>query len=134
MKYIPLIGRILFSFIFLMTITSHFSNPSIQHATTSGVPLASILVPLSGVIAFLGSLSIIIGYKAKIGTWLIVLFLLPVTFIMHKFWGIDNQETMHLQMAMFMKNISILGGALIIAYFGTGTLSIDNVSHNKSNK
>jgi putative oxidoreductase len=126
MKYIPLIGRILFSLIFLMTIMGHFSAQSIQYASGAGVPMASILVPLSGVIAFLGALSIIIGYKAKFGAWLIVLFLVPVTFMMHKFWGQTDPMMQQMQMAMFMKNISSLGGALIIAYFGAGPLSIDN--------
>jgi hypothetical protein len=43
------------------------------------VPLASIAVPLSGVVAIAGGLSILLGYRAKLGAWLIVLFLIPVT-------------------------------------------------------
>lgn len=126
MKYIVLIGRILFSLIFLMAIIGHFKPESVQYATSSGVPGASVIVPLSGVIAFLGALSIILGYKAKLGAWLIVLFLVPVTFMMHKFWAVTDPMMMQMQMAMFMKNMSMLGGALMIAYFGAGPLSIDN--------
>ncbi len=83
------------------------------------VPMPNILVPVSGIIATLGALSIILGYKAKVGAWLIVLFLIPVSFFMHNFW--ENQE----QQTMFLKNMSILGGALMIAYFGSGPLSLD---------
>ncbi len=125
MKYIPLIGRTLFSLIFLMTIMGHFSAGAIGYATSAGVPMASFLVPLSGVVAFLGALSIILGYKAKIGAWLIALFLIPVTFMMHKFWTITDPMMMQMQMSIFMKNISILGGALMIAYFGAGPMSLD---------
>jgi putative oxidoreductase len=126
MKFLVLLGRILFSLIFLMTILGHFSAPAIGYAASQGVPAASILVPLSGIIAFLGAVSIILGYKAKIGAWLIIIFLLPVTFSMHKFWAMTDPMMQQMQMAMFMKNISITGAALLITYFGSGPLSIDS--------
>ena len=126
MKYVLLIGRILFSLIFLKTIIGHFAPETIQYASSSGVPFASVLVPFSGIMAFLGALSIIFGYKAKIGAWLIVLFLVPVTFTMHNFWSITDPMAQQMQMIMFMKNISMLGGALMITYWGTGPLSLDN--------
>ena len=58
--------------------------------------------------------------------WLIVLFLLPVTFMMHKFWGIGDRLAAQDQMAHFMKNLSLVGGALFISQFGAGPLSLDN--------
>jgi putative oxidoreductase len=103
----------------------HFSQQSIGYAASQGVPMASILVPLSGVLALFGALSILLGYRAKLGAWLIVLFLIPVTFAMHKFWTVTDPMMMQMQMAMFMKNLSMLGGALLITQFGTGPLSLD---------
>jgi len=125
MKYSALIGRILFSLIFIFSGISHFAAGTIAYATYAGVPMASFLVPLSGVIALAGGLSIALGYKAKIGAILIVIFLLPVTFTMHKFWGITDPMMAQMQMAMFMKNIALTGGALVIAAFGSGPLSVD---------
>lgn len=126
MKYAVVAGRFFYSLIFLMAALTHFSHGTIAYAEASGVPLASIAVPLSGVIAFVGALSILLGYQAKWGAWLIVLFLVPVTLSMHKFWGIsDPQAAMH-QQVMFMKNVSMMGAALLIAYFGSGPLSLDN--------
>ena len=125
MKLIPLIGRIFFSLIFLQTAFNHFSGKSISYAASQNVPLASLLVPVSGVIAILGGASIVLGYKARLGAWLIVLFLVPVTLMMHNFWTITDPMMRQTQMAMFMKNISMLGGALLITYFGSGPLSID---------
>ena len=125
MKYIALTGRILFSLIFLMSSFNHFSAQTIAYAGSQGVPLASVLVPLAGVIELIGAISIITGYKAKWGTWLIILFLIPVTFTLHKFWGIPDPMMQQMQMAMFMKNIALIGGALLITYFGAGPLSID---------
>jgi putative oxidoreductase len=125
MKLIPLIGRIFFSLIFLLTAFNHFSGESIAYAASQNVPFASLLVPASGILAILGGISIVLGYKAKLGAWLIVLFLVPVTLMMHNFWTITDPMMRQMQMAMFMKNISMLGGALLITYFGTGPLSVD---------
>ena len=130
MKYILLIGRILFSIIFLHTIIGHFSAGTIQYAASAGVPMPNIMVPFSGIMSFLGALSIILGYKTKIGAWLIMLFLLPVTFMMHNFWAVTDPMAHQMQMVMFLKNISMLGGALIIAYWGSGPLSLDNRQEN----
>ena len=127
MKASVLVGRILFSLIFLSASLSHFSAGSIAYAASSGVPLASVLVPFSGVLALLGSLSIILGYKAKWGAWLIIAFLVPVTAMMHQFWTVTDPMMQQMQMIMFMKNVSILGGALFITYFGSGAYSLDNV-------
>jgi putative oxidoreductase len=54
--------------------------------------------------------------------------------MMHNFWAAPDKMTAQMQMVMFIKNISILGGALMIAYFGTGPLSLDSLFNNKINK
>lgn len=124
MKFVELVGRICFSFIFIISAPNHFKEGTIGYAANAGVPFAHILVPASGVIAFLGGLSILLGLKAKWGTWLIVLFLVPVTLTMHKFWGLADPQATQMQMINFIKNVSMLGGALIIAYHGTGSWSL----------
>jgi len=122
---VVLLGRFLFVLIFLLSGPRHFSSQTIGYAASQGVPLASILVPLSGVLALVGGLSILLGYRAKIGAWLIALFLVPVTLMLHKFWGISDPMMAQMQMVMFMKNISMLGGALLISQFGAGPFSFD---------
>lgn len=125
MKYIPLGGRILFSLIFIMASFNHFTKGAIEYAASNGTPMASIAVPVSGVMSLLGGLSILIGYRAKWGALLIILFLIPVTFYMHAFWKIDDAMARGMQMAMFMKNLAMMGGAMFIYYFGTGPMSLD---------
>jgi putative oxidoreductase len=120
-----LLGRLFFALVFLMFGASHFAKQTIAYAAAQGVPLASLAVPFSGIIAIVGGLSILLGYRAKIGAWLIVVFLVPVTFMMHRFWTVPDPMMAQMQMAMFMKNISMLGGALLISQFGTGPLSFD---------
>jgi len=67
-------------------------------------------------LAIVGGLSIL-GYRAKLSGRLIVLLLIPVTLMMHKFWLV--------QMILFRKNVSMLGGALLITQFGAGPFSLD---------
>jgi putative oxidoreductase len=83
-------------------------------------------VPLSGLLALAGGLSILLGYRAKIGAWLIIMFLAPVTLMMHKFWGVTDPAMTQIQEVMFMKNLALLGGALLISQFGAGPLSLDS--------
>jgi putative oxidoreductase len=126
MKYCVLLGRALYSWIFISSVMGHFSPHTIEYVAGKGVPMAAVLVPLAGAMALVGGLSILIGYRARWGAWLLVLFLVPVTLVMHKFWGIEEPMTAQMQKIMFMKNLSMLGGALLIAYFGSGPLSVDN--------
>jgi putative oxidoreductase len=122
---VVVLGRFFFALIFLMAGATHSNKQTIGYAASQGVPLASIAVPLSGVVAIAGGLSILLGYRAKLGAWLIVLFLVPVTLMMHKFWTVTDPMMAQIQMILFMKNVSMLGGALLISQFGAGPSSLD---------
>ena len=122
---VVVLGRFFFALIFLMAGANHFNKQTIGYAASQGVPLASILVPLSGVVAIAGGLSILLGYRAKLGAWLIVLFLIPVTLMLHKFWTVSDPMMAQIQMILFMKNVSMLGGALLVSHFGAGPFSLD---------
>jgi putative oxidoreductase len=125
-SYVVLAGRALFSLIFLMASVGHFSRGTIGFAASQGVPLAGIAVPLSGVLALAGGLSVLLGYRTRLGAWLIVLFLVPVTLTMHQFWTIHDPMMAQLHQVMFMKNLSMLGAALFISQVGAGPLSLDS--------
>lgn len=126
MRYLPLLGRVLFAAIFLMSAAGHFSSQQIAFAASQGVPMADIAVPLSGIIEGLGALSILLGYRVQWGAALLVLFLLPVTFMLHAFWAVTDPMMQQIQMVMFMKNLSMMGAAILIGVVGTGPLSLDN--------
>ena len=122
---IVLLGRFLFALIFVISGPRHFTSPVIAFAASQGVPMASIAVPLSGVLALVGGLSILLGYRAKLGAWLIVLFLVPVTPMLHNFWAVTDPMMQQIQIAMFFKNVSMLGAALLITQLGSGPWSLD---------
>lgn len=123
-KYIVLLGRLLFSAIFITKSFSHFSPKMISFAAEMGVPMATFTVPIAGIVALLGGLSILFGYKAKLGAWLLVIFLLGSAFSMHRYWEATETFAM-MQGYCFWKNISMLGAALLITQFGTGPCSLD---------
>jgi putative oxidoreductase len=85
-------------------------------------------VPLFLVVAIAfelgGSLSLIVGYKARLGALALFLFLIPTTLVFHNFWTYpaDHQKE---QMINFMKNIAIMGGLWMVISFGPGLLSLD---------
>jgi len=125
-RYLVPLGRALFALIFIVASIGHFSSKEIAFAAHQGVPFASLLVPLSGVLALAGGLSVLLGYKARLGAWMLIVFLVPVTLTMHAFWTVTDPMMAQMQQAMFLKNVSMMGAALLIAYFGAGPVSLDS--------
>jgi len=125
MRYVVPLGRLFFALIFLNSLIGHFSPEAIAYSAQMGLPMAALLVPLSGVIAFAGGLSIALGYRARLGAWLLVAFLVPVTLKMHAFWTVADPMARQLDQVMFFKNVSMLGAALMIAHLGAGPVSLD---------
>ncbi len=125
MKFLFPLGRVLFALIFVFAAPRHFTHEGIKHAADLGVPAAELLVPLSGVLALVGGISVAIGYKTRRGALALIAFLVPVTLWMHAYWRLSNPEAVHIQQAMFFKNLSMLGAALLISQFGAGPISID---------
>ncbi|MBI2921667.1 MAG: DoxX family protein [Planctomycetes bacterium] len=119
------VGRVLFASIFIMSSFGHFSAGTIQFAAAKGVPFPQFLVPFSGILSLAGGLSIALGWHARIGASLIVAFLVPVTFMMHDYWTVSDPAAAKIEQIMFMKNVAMLGGAVLMTWFGAGPLSLD---------
>lgn len=118
-------GRVLFALIFVTSVIGTFSSATLAEAAAHGVPLATIVVPLAGLLALVGGLSVMLGYRARFGALLLLVFLVPVTLVMHKFWGLPDPQTAMLQKINFMKNTSLIGTCLLIMYYGSGPYSLD---------
>ena len=127
MKFLFPLGRVLFALNFVLALPYHFTRGAVQVAAGQGVPFAGVLVPLSGVLALAGGLSVALGYKTRWGAWALVAFLVPVTLWMHAFWRLSDPHTVFIEQVLFLKNISTLGGALLITQFGAGPVSIDKL-------
>jgi putative oxidoreductase len=119
MRILYLVGRMFFALIFIVAAPRHFTAEGINHAADLGVPFAALCVPVSGLMALAGGLSVATGYRAQWGAWLLIAFLVPVTVMMHGFWRLHDPQAVHIQQAMFLKNVSLVGAALLLAQVGS---------------
>ena len=78
------------------------------YAESKGVPAPALAVGGSGVLLFLGGLSLLLGYHPTIGAALLVIFLLGVSFGIHNFWAVQDQAK-QAEMISFLTNMAILG-------------------------
>jgi len=106
-----LIGRVIAGGFFLMNGFNHFAqrNMLIGYAKSKGIPAPPLAVGGSGVLLLLGGLSLLLGYHPTIGVALLVIFLLGVSFGIHNFWTIQDQQAKIGEMTNFLKNMAILG-------------------------
>jgi putative oxidoreductase len=123
---ITVLGRIMFSSIFLMGGINHLVRyqQMVDYALSNNVPAAGLLVPLTGAMILLGGLSMLLGIYARLGAWLLVMFLVPTAILMHHFWDVEDPAMAAMQMAHFLKNISLAGAALLFTRMGSGTGSL----------
>ncbi len=129
-----LVGRVLAGGFYLIMADGHFRNVESMagFAAAKGVPAASLLIVVAGVLLLIGGLSILLGFKPKMGVVAIVVFFVPVTFIMHDFWAIEDSQLRQMQMVQFLKNTALLGSALMFAAVPTPwSLSVDAHFGNK---
>lgn len=106
-----LIGRILIGLFFLMAGFNHFArlNMMAAYAKMKGVPAPAVGVVGSGILLVLGGASMLLGFHPTIGVILLLIFLLPTTFMMHNFWAIQDPQAKLTEMIMFQKNFAIVG-------------------------
>jgi len=111
-----LLGRILFSLVFLGSGMGHLmqTEGSAQYAAYKKVPSPKLAVQASGVAMLLGGIAVILGIWMDLAGLLLAVLLLAMAFMMHRFWEETDGQTKQVEMAHFMKNVSIAGGALVL--------------------
>ena len=121
------IGRVMIATIFLMSAVGNkvpnFAQTT-EYMTANGVPLPSLSLVAAIVFLVVGSVSIVLGYYARIGAALLLVFLILATYFFHNFLTYEGQEQ-QLQMIQFMKNLSMMGTMVFIMAVGSGPLSLD---------
>ncbi len=115
MSWLFLLGRVLFGGFFLMSAYNHFAQNTMLagYAASKGVPSAKFMVFVSGVLLLIGGLGIILGVYVKIAVAALVLFLAVVSFTLHAFWKISDQNMRMMDKVNFTKNMALLGAALM---------------------
>lgn len=114
--YALLAGRLLFGGLLAFMGLNHFRNLESLSAYTEsqGIPMPRAAVIGTGLLLAGGGLSIALGAYPMIGTALLVVFFLGVTPTMHGFWEVDDPQQRQQEMNDFLKNLSLLGGSLVL--------------------
>jgi putative oxidoreductase len=110
-----LVGRILAGCYYLLGAFNHFTHASqlARYAAMHGVPAPNVAVVVAGLLLLIGGLSLLLGLYPRLGVGALVLFLVPVTLIMHAFWA-DRDPMMRMNnIVNFGKNVALLGSALM---------------------
>ena len=118
-----LIGRILLVFIFLNSGIGKIENFSgtAQVMVKYGMPYTTLFLLGAIFCELVGSITIILGFLARLGAAMLLIFLIPTTLIFHGNFA-DHGQVIH-----FMKNVSIFGGLLVLLGSGPGLLSFDHL-------
>jgi uncharacterized membrane protein YphA (DoxX/SURF4 family) len=111
-----LLGRILYGGFFVYAGINHFRHLGMmsQFAGMRGVPAPKAAVILSGLLVLVGGLFIVLGVAPTVAVALIILFLVPVSLYMHKFWAETDPMGRINQRVNFEKNVALAGAALLL--------------------
>ena len=121
-----LVARILLAAIFISAGLSKLGgfDGTVGYIASKGLPLPGLIAVLTIAVEVLGGIAIVIGYKARVAGLLLAIFTLLAGFIFHNFWAVPADQA-YIQNIMFMKNLSMAGGLLLLTVFGAGGYSID---------
>ena len=116
LDYVFVLGRILYGGFFVLGGLNHFQHLNMMSGFvgSKGVPAPKAAVVISGILIIVGGLSVILGYHVWIGLGCIMLFLIPVSFLMHNYWVETDMMQRINQRVNFQKNIALLGAALMM--------------------
>jgi putative oxidoreductase len=120
--WLALVGRLLLALMFLISGLNKIADPqgTQQYMAAMGMTWATTLFYVGAIVMEVaGSLSLLLGYRARAGGWLLLLFMIPTTLIFHANVADPNQ------MIHLLKNLSVMGGLLYVAVYGAGGLSMD---------
>jgi len=138
---LSVLGRIALSSLFIMSGINHILNWKASeemlvialcdwHVHADGIPHACeaitfaldwvpVLLGVAVGLLLIGGLFVLLGFRARLGAFFLILFLVPASVIMHPFWTLIGNPRVVQQIA-FTKNIAILGGLLLVLAFGSG--------------
>ena len=123
---LALVGRVLLALMFVLSGVGKLGDiaGTAGYIASGGLPMASALAVIVGLLELLGGLAIVVGFQARWAALALGLFTLAASLLFHKFWAAPADQAF-VQQLLFMKNLSVAGGMFLVAALGTGPLSID---------
>ena len=121
-----LTGRILLALLFIVSgwgKVAGFSGTA-AYMASKGMPMSEVLLVGAIAIELVGGVMIAVGYKARWAALAAFLFIIPTTLVFHSPAGLEGQAAQG-QVIHILKNLSIMGGMLLVFAFGPGAWSLD---------
>ena len=112
-----ILGRTLYSLVFLVLGVRFFSQPIIDYATRMGLIGANFIMPLGGLFFLVAGLSILVGYRVRYAAMVLIAVLTPTTLILARFWGFSDPLITANQEAHFLKNLALIGAAFLLIHY-----------------
>jgi putative oxidoreductase len=121
-----LVGRVLLAVLFIKAGWGKIGGfeGTAGYMASKGLPMPQVLLVLTILIELGGGILLAVGWKARWAALAIAAFVVPATLLFHPFWGIPADQVMN-QSNHFFKNVSIIGGMLMVFAFGPGAYSVD---------
>jgi len=119
-------ARTLLALMFILAGFSKFASleGTAGYIASQGLPLAMLLAIGAATLEVVGGLALALGLQARWAAGALALFTLFATFVFHNFWAMPADQAFVNQL-MFMKNLSVIGGLLLVVAFGSGPASLD---------
>lgn len=117
-----LTGRILLAALFIPAGISKIVGfeGTVGYIASVGLPLATVAAITAIVVELIAGLALLVGYRIKLAAVILAVFTLVATVLFHNFWAMPADQA-YMQQLMFMKNIAVVGGLLMVAALGGGT-------------
>jgi len=90
-----------------------------------GVPQSSFWAVVGATVEFVGGILIVTGLKTRYASLLLILFVIVATGISHRYWEFVDAAARRAQESQFFKNLSIIGGFLLLWVSGSGRFGLD---------
>ena len=121
-----LVARILLTVMFIYSGFGKITGfeGTVGYIASKGLPVPQLMAIVAILIEFGAGLLLLVGYKARWSALAIFVFLIPTTLIFHNFWASPPAE-FQMQQINFMKNVTIMGGMLMVWAFGPGRFAFD---------
>jgi putative oxidoreductase len=122
-----LVGRVLLALMFLIAgigkIGAGFAG-TVGYISSVGLPLPQVAAIGAIFVEIVGSLALIVGWKTRWAALALALFTVATALLFHNYWAMPANQQM-MQQIIFMKNLAVAGGLLMLAVAGPGAWSVD---------
>lgn len=123
---VVVVARVLLALMFILAGLNKFAGleGTAGYIASKGLPMPAVLAFGTALLEVVAGLALAVGFFARPAALALALFTLLATVLFHNFWAMPADQA-YVQQLMFMKNLAVVGGLLLVFSFGAGPASVD---------